>query len=313
MSFGAAAARISLVNRRSFLHVSAAAAFAQSPPGFPIIDTHIHLFDPTRPQGVPWPERENAALYRPALPERYRGIAGPLGIKGAVVIEASPWFDDNQWVLDVAAKDPIILGVIGNLEPGKPEFANQLARFRRNRLFRGIRYGNLWGRDLLSDLNRPAFVDGLKMLAKAGLTLDAANPNPQLMAAALRVSERVPDLRIVLDHVPQMKLPDPSVRELGKRPNVFVKLSAVYRRIGSEVPRDVAAYRATLDELVSTFGEDRILYGSDWPNSDRLRPYGDVLAIVKEYFEAKPRSVAEKFFYRNALRAYRLPERFGNG
>jgi L-fuconolactonase len=121
--------------------------FAMKAAGAPIIDTHIHLFDTARPEGVPWPEKTNSVLYKPALPARYRSIATPLGITGAVVVEAGPWLEDNQWLLDIAAKDPIILGVVGNLEPGKPEFAKQLERFHRNPLFRGIRYGNFCGRD----------------------------------------------------------------------------------------------------------------------------------------------------------------------
>jgi L-fuconolactonase len=46
----------------------------------PMIDTHIHLFDPTRPQGVPWPEKSDAVLYKPALPDRYRRVTKGLGI-----------------------------------------------------------------------------------------------------------------------------------------------------------------------------------------------------------------------------------------
>ena len=53
--------------------------------------------------------------------------------------EASPWIEDNQWVLDLAEKDTIIVGVVGNLEAGKPQFAKQLERFQDNPLFRGIR------------------------------------------------------------------------------------------------------------------------------------------------------------------------------
>ncbi len=105
--------------RREFLQAAAGALAAPVP--VPIIDTHIHLFDTTRPQGVPWPDK-NSPIYHSALPERYRKIALPLGVKGAVVIEASPWLDDNQWVLDLAAREPLIVGTIGNLDPGSPEF-----------------------------------------------------------------------------------------------------------------------------------------------------------------------------------------------
>ena len=124
----------------------------------PIIDTHIHLFDTTRAQGVPWPEKTDTILYRPALPERYRKVTQNLGVVGAIEVECSPWLEDNQWVLDLVARDSIIVGVIGDLEPGHPRFRAQLDRFARNPLFRGIRYGNLWGRDLGMELRKPEFM-----------------------------------------------------------------------------------------------------------------------------------------------------------
>jgi len=108
---------------------------------FPIIDTHIHLFDTERPQGVPWPAKDNAILYKPALPARYRKLAEPLGITGAIELECSTWLEDNQWVLDIAAKDKIIVGTVGNLEPGKPDFRKNLDRFHKSPLFLGIREG----------------------------------------------------------------------------------------------------------------------------------------------------------------------------
>jgi L-fuconolactonase len=309
------------MNRRLFLGAAAGAALSgelSAAAPIPIIDTHIHLFDTARPQGVPWPEPGNTTLYRPALPERYRKLAVPLGVKGAVVVEASPWLEDNQWVLDVAAKDPIIVGVVGNLEPGKSEFGQQLERFRGNRLFSGIRYGNLWGRDLGAEIERPEFVAGLKLLAQAGLSLDTANPDPNLIAAVVRVTDRVPELRVIIDHLPQMQTPTDAaiakrcgahLRELGGRPHVYVKVSEVLRRIDGQVPKELSVYRATIDEIVSTFGEDRVLYGSDWPNSDRWRPYPDVFGVVQEYFAGKGRAAAEKYFWKNSLQAYRWVKR----
>ena len=198
------------MNRRTFVSAAAGLALAQAGP-MPIpsriIDTHIHLFDPTRPQGVPWPAKENKVLYHTALPDRYRKIAVPLGITGAIEVECSPWLEDNQWVLDVAAKDKIVLGMVGDLEPGKPEFRAQLERFHRNPLFLGIRYGNLWGRDLSAEVGKPEFIADLKALADAGLELDTANPTPALLATLLRVTDRVPNLRIVIDHLPRLEPP----------------------------------------------------------------------------------------------------------
>ena len=295
------------MDRRKFLTIAGTAAAARAA-GIPIVDTHIHLFDPGRPQGVPWPPKDNAVLYRPALPARYRALTEGLGIAGAIEVECSPWIEDNQWVLDLAAKDKIIVGTVGNLDPADPEFARQLARFHRNPRFRGIRYGNLWGRDLRSDMGKPGFVDGLKLLAQSGLALDMANPDPALIRAAIAVTDRIPGLRVVMDHLPQM---DPSLaradlRELAARPQVYVKISQVLRRLDGRVPEDLAFYRDRLDEVCGLFGEDRALYGSDWPNSDQWAPYRTVFRVVHEYFMAQGPVAAEKYFHRNSIAAYKL-------
>jgi L-fuconolactonase len=311
---------VTIVDRRTFLGIAGGMASANmsAQPTVPIIDTHIHLFDPRRPQGVPWPEKSNTVLYQPALPDRYRKIAAPLGIVGAIEVEASPWLEDNQWVLDVAAKDTIIVGTVGDLEPGKPEFRRQLERFHRNPLFLGIRYGNLWNRNLSAELSKPKFVEDLKALAEAGLELDTANQDTTLIRAAVRLTDLVPNLRVVIDHLPQFDPPseaaarhayEANLRELGKRKQVYLKVSEVLRRVDGRVPDDVNFYRARLDELWEIFGEDRLLYGSDWPNSDLWAPYPQVLKIVREYVSGKGPAAAEKIFWKNSAAAYRWVKR----
>ena len=309
------------MDRRTFLFAAAGIAGSGAAPvatPIPIIDTHIHLFDPTRPQGVPWPEKSDAVLYKPALPERYRRVTKGLGIVGAIEVEASPWLEDNQWVLDVAAKEKIIVGTVGDLEPGKPDFHKHLDRFYRNPLFRGIRYGNLWNRNLGEQLSRAEFISDLKLLAGADRTLDSANPDPALIEALVRLKDRVPDLRIVVDHLPQLDPPterrardayESNLRELGKRPQVYVKVSEVLRRVDGRVPTDLDFYKSRLDEMWEIFGRDRLLYGSDWPNSDKWGTYPQVLSIVRDYFTSKGREVEEKFFWKNSLAAYRWASR----
>jgi predicted TIM-barrel fold metal-dependent hydrolase len=308
------------VNRRTLLTAAAGTVLADAvqAASIPIIDTHIHLFDPRRPQGVPWPPKENKVLYQPALPDRYRKIAVPLGVAGAIEVEASPLLEDNQWVLDVATKDTIVVGTVGDLEPGKPDFRRHLDRFHRNQLFRGIRCGNLWGRNFSEDAVKPAFIADLKALADAGLEMDTANPTPALISDLLRLTDRVPSLRIVIDHLLRIELPsDPAalrpyhanLRELGKRPQVYVKGSGVLRRVDGRVPDDLNFYRARLDELWDIFGQDRLIYGSDWPNSDQWLEYPHQLKIVREYFTGKGPAAAEKFFWKNSIAAYRWVKR----
>src|SRR6202165_2194979 len=143
-------------SRRTFLGSAAAVgagaiATAQTAP-IPIIDCHIHLFDQTRPQGAPYSGGGRGST-EPALPARYRRLAAPLGIVGAIEVEASPWIEDNLWVLEVSQTDTIMVGTIGDLQPEKPEFAEYLERYHRNLLFRGIRYGNLWTYNLVEQVN----------------------------------------------------------------------------------------------------------------------------------------------------------------
>ena len=309
------------VDRRTFLSAIAATLPAGmlgskiQEAAIPIIDTHIHLFDQTRPQGAPYAGGRppgSTAPTLPSYPPRYRALARPLGIVGAIVVEASPWVEDNLWVLEVAQTDTMLVGVIGNLEPDKPEFAEYLARYRKNSLFLGIRYGNLWGRDLTKQAENATFVAGVQRLADAGLVFETANPRIALLEAIVRITDKVPDVRVVLDHLPgliptaaEQKAYEGLLAELGKRPKIFCKLSSVVRQIDGQVSFDVAIYRDRLDRLVGTFGDDRVIFGTDWPNSDGVAPPDQIVAVIKQYVAAKPAAFQEKYFWRNSIPAYR--------
>lgn len=305
------------MQRRSFLAASAGLVQAVAQTPIPVIDTHIHLFDPTRPQGVPWPPKD-AVMYKPAYPKQLREVSKGLGVVGAIEIECSPWFDDNQWVLDVCEKDTIMVGFIGDLEPAKPEFRSHLDRFTKNKLFRGIRYAYLWGRDFRADLGKPAFIAGMKDFAARGLTLDTANPSVKMLEDLLRITDLVPGLKVVIDHLPKIEVPADrsgyvgAIRELAKRPKVWVKVSAVLAKSGGKVHYDAAFYKGKLDEIYDTFGQDKLLYGSDWPNSDPMGTYAQVFGVVREYFNGKGRAVAEKYFWKNSVAAYRWVKRDGS-
>ena len=73
----------------------------------PMIDTHIHLYDPTRPEGVPWPKPNDKPLYKPTLPKHFKPIAKQNGLAATVIVEASDRFEDNQWLLDLTQNEKI--------------------------------------------------------------------------------------------------------------------------------------------------------------------------------------------------------------
>jgi predicted TIM-barrel fold metal-dependent hydrolase len=275
----------------------------------PIIDTHIHFYDPRRKEGIPWPPSTDTVLYKPVLPPLFVSTATPVGVTGAVVIEASPRLEDNQWVLDLVKGNPLIVAYVANIEAGTPEFRTSLARFRKNPLVRGIR---VFDEKFVAGVSRPAFMEDLKRLADADMSLDAiGETDTKWLAPLLTVAEKLPNLRIVINHMPE----EPpawkaeQIRALAKHPQVNCKVSGVLKTVGGKVPTDVGSYRGALDQLWEFFGPDRVMYGSNWPKSDHLAPYATVLSVVKQYVEPKGAAASEKFFSKNAKAFYKWPER----
>jgi len=339
------------MTRRGFLRTGAlaAGAFAIFPeldadevPAEQVIDTHIHLYDPARPEGIPWPPKDDSVLYSSHLPADFEALTGKLGVVGAVVVEAVAGPADNQWVLDLAEENPIIVGYIGRLTPGTPNTvafaekrrAGALARFRlqdgRGRpsslkatvlpgtpgfsehlgsysgssIFRGLRLSQPM---LAQGLGQPAFEKDLRQLEERKLTLDVVG-GEAMLPDVLRIAKSLPGLRVVIDHLPFQEWDtatvSPALGELARLPNVFGKVSHVGRRVDGRLVSDPGYYRPRLDLLWELFGDDRLIYGSNWPVSDRIAPYADILKIMRDYLRGRDRTVSEKYFWRNSLAAY---------
>src|SRR5580765_2254365 len=236
-----------------------------------IVDCHTHFYDPTRPEGIPWPGKDDRVLYRTVLPSHFLEQAAPVGVTKTVVVEASPRVEDNAWLLDLAAKNPSVVGVVGNLTPGQVQFADHLKRFAANKLFRGIRIGH---DALRAGLNKPDYLADLRRLAERDLELDV-NGGPTMPADIARLAEQIPDLRIVINHLANLDLdggaPPAEWREgmqaAARHPRIFCKVSALVehakRQPGETAPADVDFYRPVLDAIWGIFGDDRLIYGSN--------------------------------------------------
>jgi L-fuconolactonase len=304
------------MHRREFLQASALLGIAGISRGderpMPIVDSHTHFYDPTRPQGVPWPGKDNKTLYRRVLPDEFRKLVRPHGVTGTIVVEASPWLEDNQWLLDLAGKEPFIVGVVGNLDPLHAEFPKHLARFARDRRFRGIRIGHTVLQKSFGDRR---FQTAMGLLVESDLELDV-NGGPEMHADVARLARQFSDLRIVINHAANLRIdgkapPDAwlkGMRDAARSRNVFCKVSALAEGTGRNdrtAPREVAFYRPVLDALWDIFGENRLIYGSNWPVSERFGDYATVFGVVQEYFQGKGRRAQERFFAGNAQDAYK--------
>jgi L-fuconolactonase len=276
-----------------------------------VVDAHIHFYDPGRKGGVVWPEQKDKLLYRTVLPKDFLKTAESHAVRESILVEASHRIEDNQWLLDLADENPSILGVVGNLPVGDLEFQGHLELFAKNPLFRGIRIRE----KELADFSGVSYVDDLRYIAAQGLSVDVLG-GPAMLPNIVNLAEVVPTLRIIINHFPFDISTDSFVRDaaeramenLATRPNVFAKVSNIVRKLAPEF-QHAATYRSGLDHLWKIFGENRLLYGSNWPVSDHTAPYSMAIDILKEYLAEMPVEQSEKFFWRNSRVAYDWKER----
>ena len=296
---------------------------AEPPLPPPVIDTHPHFFDPTRPEGVPWPGK-GGDLYRPVLPAEWQTLVKPLGVTGTVVVEASSWLEDNQWLLDLAARHDRerlpgmlgVVGVVGSLPLGDPICAGAIDRFAKQKLYRGIRVN---GDKLLTGLDDKAYAADVARLADHDLSIDINGG--KVFDAAAAAAAKFPQMRIIVNHMGNTPVSDKgplpewlqSIKLAAQHPNVFMKVSARAENAAHtmklpKAPLDPAFYVPWLDAAWAAFGEKRLMYGSNWPVSDKASTYAEVLDIVKPYV-ARKGPEAERWFYAEASRAaYRWVE-----
>ena len=307
-------------SRRRFLEFAAGAAAggltmaasAADDAAVAAIDAHTHFYDPTRPQGVPWPGKGDKELYRRVLPPELRELTRKQNVGGTIAVEASAWLDDNQWLLDLAVREPFVVGVVGNLDPNKDGFADHFKKFAKDPLYRGIRINH---GDLAKGLESKAYVKNLGLIGELDRELDV-NGGPAMPADVARLAKALPELRIVINHAANLPIdgkPVPAawlagMKSAAEGKHVFCKVSALGEATGrskKDAPAEVDFYRPVLDSLWDVFGEDRLIFGSNWPVSDRAAQLSRLFDVVHTYFKAKGKTALAKFLRDNAVTAYK--------
>jgi L-fuconolactonase len=249
-------------------------------PAGAIIDAHTHF------------------LYGGASsPAEFARMVRPLGVVGTVVIQATTSTEVN---LKLAEDNPVILGYSGGHTLGSPGFKDQVRRHARNKFFRGVRSGGFAAAAAMSDL---------VLLADLDLALDVLIRVDQI-PSVVEVARRVPGLRIVINHVANYAYRGgkPSsdfiakMESAARQPNIYCKVSSLAPRSSG----GSTFFRPLLDELWRIFGDDHLIWASNWPVP---RNYAAELAITRQYLADKPKEKAEKFYGRNALAVYKWSRR----
>jgi L-fuconolactonase len=253
-------------------------------------------------------------IARDFLPGDLADVARPHGIGGSVAVQARQSLVETHWLLELAAADPFVRGVVGWVDLRDPDVAATLEPLSRRERFVGVRH-------VVQDepdpkfLLEPDFVRGLGHLHAFGLTYDLLLFPPQL-PAAVELAGLLPEQPFVLDHLakPQITLGPAApefaswrreIEALARHPNVSCKLSglvteAAWCRWRRE---DFTPY---LDVALAAFRPDRLMFGSDWPVCLLSGDYAAVVDIVTTFIGTLAEGEREAILGGTAARFYGL-------
>ena len=282
-------------------------------PNFPIVDTHLHLWDLGRLR-YPWLDGV-PLLNRNHLIDDYRRACGPVSVAKMVFLQCECDFAQFQaeadWVTEVARVDPRIRGIVPWAPLEKGEGAGEaLARLAANPLVKGVRRIIQFEPDEEFCL-RPDFVRGVQALHAHGLSFDLCINHRQL-ANTIKLVRQCPNVRFVLDHIgkPDIKarLLDPwraELRELSRMEQVWCKLSGLVTEADFTQwqPADLKPY---LDHVVDCFGFDRVMFGGDWPVSTQASDYPRWAATLDDALRGCSDDELRRVYVRNAEKFYRV-------
>jgi L-fuconolactonase len=250
-----------------------------------VVDAHVHLWDlDARPQ--PWTD-DLPPLRRSFTVGDLDGVLAANGVDAAIVVQAGDTTDETVELLAIAATHPRLAGVIGWVDLTTGDVDKQLASLRSapggDRLV-GVRH-QLQIEPDPQWLRRSDVRDGLAAVAEAGLVYDIVVSNDQLPLVVETV-EAVGGARFVLDHAgkPPIRSGDLSrwrhdVETLARCPRVAVKLS------GLVTEADWTGWTQNqldpvIGHVLTTFGPDRTMAGSDWPVCLLAADYGSVMTTL---------------------------------
>ena len=273
------------------------------------IDAHQHFWS-YNPDEYGWIDDSIAGLRRDFLPEDLKPELERCGFTGAVAVQARQSLEETQWLLELAASAPFIVGVVGWVDLRSPQVRSQLKSFAGNPKLVGIRH-IVQSEPDDGFLLQPDFLRGISVLADFDLAYDILI-YPRHLAVAAEFARRFPGQRFVLDHMakPSIKSGEihswaQGIRELGAQENVFCKLSGLVTEADWQHWK-AEQIRPYLDIAFEHFGPDRLMIGSDWPVCTVAASYGQVIEVVEDYLTQHTADVREALLGRNAARFWRL-------
>ena len=249
-----------------------------------------------------WPIR------RDFLPHDLQPLLQQHAFDGTIAIQARQSLEESRWLLKLADESAIIKGVVGWVDLRAETVAEQLAELARHPRFVGVRHVV---QDEPDDrfLLRPEFIRGLKELHPFKLNYDLLL-FPHQLPAAIELAQKLPEQKFVLDHLGKPAIRNGSledwknnIKELAKSPNVLCKISGMVTEANwtNWKPGD---FKPCLDTAFEAFGENRVMYGSDWPVCLLAGNYEKIFHLINGYAQQLGTSGQSKLFGGNAANFY---------
>jgi L-fuconolactonase len=272
------------------------------------IDSHQHFWKYDTQQ-YPWIP-EGSPLHRDWLPDDLAPVLTRTGLDGCIAVQARQTVEESRWLLKLADHSPIIKGVVGWVDLQSETVERELAELSRHPKFVGVRHVVQDEPDV-DFMLRPNFLRGIGKLRAFNLTYDILI-FPKQLPAAIALVNRFPDQPFVLDHIAKPLIRSgvvspwrEPIRELGKAPNVWCKVSGMITE-ADHANWKAVDFKPFLDVVFAAFGEDRLMYGSDWPVCLLAGSYEQVFGLVDDYTRQLTAAAYDSLFGGSATRFYRI-------
>uniref|UniRef100_UPI0035CB12B3 amidohydrolase family protein n=1 Tax=uncultured Sphingomonas sp. TaxID=158754 RepID=UPI0035CB12B3 len=230
-----------------------------------VVDAHQHFWSLGAP-GHEWPTAAEPGIHRDFGPRDLARAAAGVDLAGTVLVQSQPTDHDTDWMLALAAREPLVKAVVGWVDLAAPTAPERIAALAADRTLKGLR-PMLQGIADTDWLLRPELAPALAAMRAHGLRLDAL-VQPRHLPMLARFAERWPDIAIVIDHAAKPAIAqgelDPWRADIAvlARAGAYAKLSGLRTEQAPGQPVDALA--PYVDHLVAAFGE-RLMWGSDWP------------------------------------------------
>jgi L-fuconolactonase len=236
-----------------------------------IVESHCHIISPDQ-QKYPRDLGPNpGAWVRDLSAEEFITSNAAAGVARAILVQAfGAYRYDNNYVADVAARYPDRFVAVCIVDALSPDAPRMLEYWVKERAVKGLRVVTWTEPELM--LDDPGLDRLWHRAAELGIPLCVLT-NFHQVPRLRRVLEKFPQIPLALDHLGLPRLDDgPSfskesiIFELAKFPNFYGKFSswtlAAVARNGEQARRDF------FRRLVDSFGERRLMWGTNFPASN---------------------------------------------